>query len=69
MSAEQEIVLSPCVGICSLDDNDICIGCFRTGREISDWGDMNNEQKKDVLRLCGERMSDGNSFGLLNPRR
>jgi len=69
MAAEQEIVLSPCVGICLLDENDLCIGCFRSGREISDWGDMNNEQKKEVLRACHERMDDGNSFGLLNPRR
>lgn len=61
MSTEQEIVLSPCVGICALDDNDLCIGCFRTGREISDWGDMSNDQKKEVLHACNKRMSDDGS--------
>ena len=28
---------SPCISICSLDQNDVCEGCFRTGNEIVDW--------------------------------
>ena len=38
-------VPSPCVSICALDDNDTCIGCFRTGEEISRWGGMTTEEK------------------------
>lgn len=54
-----EIVASPCVSICVLDDNDICIGCYRSGREISDWGKYDNLGKQAVLanvraRLRGE---------------
>lgn len=60
MSSQPEVVLSPCVGICALDESDVCIGCFRTGREISDWGDLNNEEKREVLRACGKRMSGDN---------
>lgn len=48
-------VISPCVGICSLDENDICIGCYRTGREISDWGVMDNTQRRAVLSSVAER--------------
>lgn len=56
---QEHIVQSPCVGICALDDNDICIGCFRSGMEISQWGRLNNEDKQKVLlkvesRMCGE---------------
>lgn len=51
----QETVPSPCVSICALDDDDICVGCFRSGREISDWGKLGNDEKRAVLRRCVER--------------
>lgn len=50
-----EHVPSPCVSICALDDKDICVGCFRSGEEISQWGKMNNEQKKAVLQSVSQR--------------
>jgi predicted Fe-S protein YdhL (DUF1289 family) len=53
----QETVPSPCVSICALDDNDICVGCFRSGREISDWGRLGDEEKRAVLKRCVERSS------------
>lgn len=59
--AAKDIVHSPCVSICVLDENDICIGCYRSGREISDWGKYDNEAKRKVLvqvaaRLRGEHI-------------
>lgn len=48
-------VKSPCVSVCALDDDNICIGCQRTGEEITRWGRMNNDEKRAVLRLCHER--------------
>lgn len=54
---KQETVPSPCVAICALDDNDICIGCSRSGREISDWGKLSDDEKRAVLRRCAERAS------------
>lgn len=50
-----EHVPSPCVSICALDDKDICVGCFRSGTEISQWGRMDNEQKKIVLKNIAQR--------------
>jgi predicted Fe-S protein YdhL (DUF1289 family) len=50
-------VASPCVSICALDENDVCIGCFRTGNEISGWGRMANEQKHEVIARCKKRMA------------
>ena len=29
-------ILSPCIGICSLDEEGYCEGCFRTGEEIAE---------------------------------
>jgi predicted Fe-S protein YdhL (DUF1289 family) len=51
----EPLVASPCLDICSLDDNDICIGCARHGNEISQWGDYSNSQKQAVLQRCKER--------------
>lgn len=52
----KEGVASPCVSICALDGDDICIGCFRTGREISYWGRLPEERQREVLARCGLRM-------------
>lgn len=54
MSGEQP-VKSPCVYVCSLDERDICIGCQRSGAEITEWGRASNERRRDILRLCDIR--------------
>ena len=56
--SKKEVVLSPCVGVCALDDDDVCIGCFRSGQEISRWGYLDNEGKRDILRNVEERMKN-----------
>ncbi|KZY32174.1 Fe-S oxidoreductase [Oleiphilus sp. HI0081] len=48
-------VPSPCVSICALDVNDVCVGCHRTGDEISRWWGMDNTEKKKILELAKER--------------
>lgn len=45
-------VASPCVHVCALDDNDICIGCQRSVAEITGWGRLDDEQRREVLRQC-----------------
>ncbi len=56
---KQDSVASPCVSICALDDDDICIGCHRSGDEISQWGAQNNAWKRDVLKKAQERWRAG----------
>jgi len=50
-------VPSPCIDICALNDNDICIGCYRHGNEISRWGSYTNDEKTAVLKKSQERMA------------
>lgn len=45
-----EVVQSPCVGVCVLDDDDICIGCLRTSDEICRWVDLDDKGKLAVLK-------------------
>lgn len=46
---------SPCVQVCALDDEDICIGCQRNVAEITRWSRMDNTERRQVLALCHAR--------------
>ena len=48
MNSLYRAVLSPCTGICALDDDGLCEGCHRTGAEIARWSQMNDDER---LRL------------------
>ena len=41
-------VLSPCIGICSLDPEGLCEGCHRSAGEIARWSQMSDDER---LRL------------------
>ena len=53
---------SPCIAVCALDEDDLCIGCFRSVEEITCWVKMDNEQRRDVLERCRQRARAGNPF-------
>ncbi|MFZ3152725.1 DUF1289 domain-containing protein [Pseudomonas sp.] len=55
MPAQERPVASPCVHVCALDDEDICIGCQRSVAEITRWSLMNNAERRQVLVLCHTR--------------
>lgn len=57
LSKKKQIVPSPCVDICALNDDDVCIGCYRSGDEITTWGKMSNDEKKQTLQKVRERRS------------
>lgn len=62
-----EIVRSPCVHICILDDEDVCQGCFRTGEEIAGWGRMSADGKREVLARSAEREQASVNFIPVTP--
>lgn len=41
-------VPSPCIGVCTIDDQGLCHGCHRTLHEIAHWIHMDDEER---LRL------------------
>ncbi|MDP3977457.1 MAG: DUF1289 domain-containing protein [Pseudomonas sp.] len=55
MMEHERPVASPCVQICALDDDDICIGCQRNVAEITRWSRMDNAERRQVLLLCHAR--------------
>ena len=47
---------SPCIKVCAYDDEEeFCIGCYRTKQELQDWLIMTREQKLETLKKIDER--------------
>ncbi|MDX1508491.1 MAG: DUF1289 domain-containing protein [Woeseiaceae bacterium] len=40
---------SPCISICTLDDEQRCLGCGRTLEQIARWSLMNREEQWAVV--------------------
>jgi len=55
-------VMSPCVMICCLGNDDICLGCYRSVQEITYWNNFNNEERIEVLKRCDDRARAAGSF-------
>jgi len=55
-------VESPCIKVCVLDDQQVCIGCKRTLDEIVAWGSLSDDARMNVLerlkRTGAERSVD-----------
>jgi predicted Fe-S protein YdhL (DUF1289 family) len=52
-------VKSPCIHVCALNENDLCVGCYRSGDEILGWMEMSNDERSEVLRLVDKRILKG----------
>ena len=46
---------SPCIRNCCLNEQDICLGCFRSIDEITSWGNASNQVKLATLTAANER--------------
>jgi len=58
-SLKTDFVASPCVSVCALDEDDVCMGCYRTGMEISHWGRLTVAQQREVIVRSKARMFGG----------
>lgn len=54
MNASDEPV-SPCIGICELDAQNLCRGCLRSRAEITAWFTAGDAEKRDILKTVAER--------------
>lgn len=48
-------VESPCIGVCALNPEDICDGCYRTAEEITYWSNYGDEEKREILKKSQQR--------------
>jgi hypothetical protein len=49
MSNAFRAVLSPCIGVCTLDADGCCEGCRRTLDEITAWSRMSDAERLHVM--------------------
>jgi len=55
-NAVQELVSSPCVGVCQLDPHSgFCLGCLRSLDEISAWSRISPNEQRRILDAVAER--------------
>jgi uncharacterized protein len=54
-TSASEIVESPCIRNCCLDDDDICLGCGRSLTEITRWSAADAATKQAILAAAAER--------------
>lgn len=66
-------ISSPCIRQCCLNEQDICLGCFRSLDEILGWSVAPQNEKQQVLKRAAERKIHAvNTFGqkpFSNPKR
>lgn len=56
---------SPCVSVCALDENDICMGCYRSAEEITDWFVADAKSKQAMLERAQARREADNPIRLV----
>ncbi len=42
-------MLSPCIGVCTLDAAGMCHGCFRTSGEIATWTTLSDAERVHAM--------------------
>lgn len=63
MKPSKEHVQSPCIEICVLNGEKICLGCFRTLGEISQWQQMEDKMQREVLQKAESRRKSSDEKG------
>jgi predicted Fe-S protein YdhL (DUF1289 family) len=56
---------SPCISVCALDENDICMGCYRSASEITDWFMADAGEKREIVARAEARRLADNPIRLL----
>ena len=46
---------NPCIGICAVDENGVCVGCLRTNDEREQWYLGSNDWRENVLKEIEKR--------------
>jgi len=46
---------TPCIGVCTLSPRGLCVGCFRSAAEISDWLSFKPEKRHETMQALPDR--------------
>jgi predicted Fe-S protein YdhL (DUF1289 family) len=60
---------TPCINVCVLDPlSALCIGCGRTGEEITAWSTMSEPERIAVMAELDQRLTEARSRGARSGR-
>ena len=58
MNAAEEVVASPCINVCVIDQTSgLCAGCYRTLDEIAAWIDLSPAARRAIVEELPLRRS------------
>lgn len=55
MNRPQEPLASPCIGICRLEQDKLCVGCYRMIDEITGWAQSDTAARAAILLRTEQR--------------
>lgn len=51
-------VISPCISQCKLNEDNVCMGCYRSRDEIVDWRTKSEDEKIIIMIRCKKKMAE-----------
>ncbi len=55
MNVNQNRLYTPCIRKCCLNENDVCLGCFRSIDEIMRWTQTDLSARQQILNNADQR--------------
>lgn len=55
-------VANPCIRHCCLNEQNICLGCYRTLDDILSWHQATDDQKRQMLQQARQRQASAKSL-------
>ena len=52
---DNQKIKNPCIRKCDYNDENLCVMCYRTKKEVFYWGDYSDEEKTEVLEMAKDR--------------
>ncbi|HRP73631.1 MAG TPA: DUF1289 domain-containing protein [Luteimonas sp.] len=49
MNSTVRAILTPCIGVCMLDAEGMCMGCHRSLDEIARWSQMGDDERARLM--------------------
>ncbi len=50
-----DVVASPCINVCEVDDTNICSGCYRSLDEIAAWSSLSDTEQSVIVEQANKR--------------
>nr|WP_178120172.1 MULTISPECIES: DUF1289 domain-containing protein [unclassified Pseudomonas] len=48
-------VPSPCISLCRLDEQKVCLGCFRHVEDIREWRSADDQRRRVIVAQAAQR--------------